>query len=769
MRFVRYILLVLIIHNFTLIIHNSELHAQRVALVLSGGGSKGAAHIGVLKALEEQHIRVDYIVGTSIGAIVGSLYASGYSPQEIEDILSSEEYGRMAAGIMDNQYILYMKKEDPNASWISLDVNFRKKITSALPSKLIIDPYEMDLSFMQMLGPASAACHNDFNRLMIPFRCVVADVDSSRPVIMRSGDLGSAVRGSMSIPFVFQPITINNHLVFDGGMYDNFPVDIALKEFNPDIVIGSRVAERFSSPEKDDAFSQLLYMLMQNQNDTINFPRSVLITPSLPQMSLLNFDKVKEFSDSGYAATRRKADAIARLVTERVPQEYYKRKRDDFNSHKPAVIFDSIHITGLNNHQSAYLRQQLKHGTRYLTPEQLRKYYLRFVNEGFTKSIFPVARYNPATGYYDLYLDILKADNFNFQVGGNLSLGTSNEGFLQLTYRYLWTKALHFTVNGYFGRFYNSFRGVARIDFNSKIPWFIDMGYTFNGMNYFRGATYFFDDKTPTYIILNDNFGEIRTGIPVTPKGKVSAELVFGDTHSKYYQSNTFTRADTADQTTFSFFAPSLTFDLNSLDRKQYASAGARFRVSVSYVNGREGWLPGTFSKSKEEFVKQHQWFQLRILYDNYFQTIGPLKLGFYGEGLFSNQPFFGNYTSTLIYAPAFQPLPDMQSQFLSAFRSTNYLAGGLKTVVRIIKKLDFRLEGYIFQPYRELQENPEDQTAMYGPPFSDRSYLASGTLVFHSFLGPVSVGVNYYDKSPNPVQFNINFGYTIFNQQALP
>jgi len=102
----------------------------------------------------------------------------------------------------------------------------------------------MDYAFMQILGTASAACNNNFDHLMIPFRCVVSDIDSTQKLVLRKGDLSSAVRGSMTIPFVYKPITINGKLVFDGGMYDNFPTDVAAQEFHPDVIIGSRVAER---------------------------------------------------------------------------------------------------------------------------------------------------------------------------------------------------------------------------------------------------------------------------------------------------------------------------------------------------------------------------------------------------------------------------------------------------------------------------------------------------------------------------------------------
>jgi len=236
-------------------------YAQRVALVLSGGAARGGAHIGVLRALEEQHIPITYITGTSIGAVIGALYASGYTPDEIEALMSSPEFQQWAMGIIDPKYTYFFRKEDPNASWISTDFNFKKKITSLLPTQLI-KTYEIDFRLMELLSPANAVSGGIFDNLMIPFRCITSDIDSTQAVVLRKGDLNTAVRASMSLPLIFTPVVLNNKLVYDGGMYNNFPVDVAIKDFHPDVIIGSRVAQRYDKPDRDDVISQLLTMLM---------------------------------------------------------------------------------------------------------------------------------------------------------------------------------------------------------------------------------------------------------------------------------------------------------------------------------------------------------------------------------------------------------------------------------------------------------------------------------------------------------------------------
>ena len=742
--------------------------AQRVAVVLSGGGAKGGAHIGVLRALEEQHIPITCIVGTSIGAVIGAMYAGGYTPDEIEKILNSRNFQHWASGEMDEKYSYYYRKEDPNASWITTSFDFTRKLTAILPAQFI-KTYEIDFQIMKMLAASNAAAGGDFNKLMIPFRCVVSDIDSSEKMVLRHGDLSTAVRGSMSLPLILNPAVIDKKLVFDGGMYDNFPCDVAVHEFHPDVIIGSRVAQRYEKPDRDDMVSQLLTMLMERQSDTISYPNSVMIVPDIPPVDLLNFSRTSQLADSGYHATLRKIGEIRKLVHDTLSQADIISRRARFNSSKPVLLFDSVHVTGLNKQQSTYLLKILKHGRKTVPVDDLAHEYFRFIDEAYIRSIFPTACINSRTGYYDLYLDMKKANSFGAEFGGNFSLGNASEAFLQLQYKYLWTKAFLFFANGYFGKVYSSAKIGGRIDFNSKIPLFIDLNYTFNHFNYFMSSSFFFDDKTPNYILEGEYFADMRVGLPVANSAKLMLGLNYAFTNKKYYQSNTFTRYDTTDLTTFSFVAPSMIFDLNSLNRKQFANAGVRLLLKLSYVTGREGMVPGSTAISKTLVSDHHNWYRLQLTYDNFFESLGPIKFGFYGEVVISSQPIFSNYISTMLYASAFQPIPESQTYFLPPFRAINYAAGGIKMVVRLYKKMDYRLEGYLFQPYQEILQNPVDLTAYYGLKFNDRSYMASTSVVYHSLLGPISIGVNYYDKMPDRFILNFNFGYILFNRRAMP
>ncbi|MDR1161402.1 MAG: patatin-like phospholipase family protein, partial [Tannerellaceae bacterium] len=185
-----------------------SLSAQKVGLVLSGGGAKGATHIGVIKALEENNIPIDYITGTSIGAIIGSLYAMGYSPDEMLELLLSDEFGYWQSGRVESDYIYYFKKPDatPEIAHFSIDISDSLQIKTKFLPQSLVNPIQMNQAFMGLFAQATAKAGWNFDNLFVPFRCVGADVYNKKPVLFKNGDLGDAVRVSMTFPFVFKPI-----------------------------------------------------------------------------------------------------------------------------------------------------------------------------------------------------------------------------------------------------------------------------------------------------------------------------------------------------------------------------------------------------------------------------------------------------------------------------------------------------------------------------------------------------------------------------------
>jgi NTE family protein len=154
-------------------------------------------------------------------------------------------------------------------------------------------------------------------------------------------------------------------------------------------------------------------------------------------------------------------------------------------------------------------------------------------------------------------------------------------------------------------------------------------------------------------------------------------------------------------------------------------------------------------------------------MYNKYFKITRWFKLGFYGECLISNQDLFSNYTATILRTPAFEPIPEMKTLFLAKYRALDYFGLGIQPVFILFKNFDLRAEGYIFQPYEELEQG-EQQQAVKAEPWSDRAYILSGSLVYHMRLTPISLSFNYYNKGEDKFSVMFNIGFIIFNKSVL-
>jgi NTE family protein len=744
-----------------------DIYSQKVAVVLSGGGSRGAAHVGVLRALEENNIPVDYIAGTSIGAFVGAMYATGYSPDEMEAFLTSEAMRRWSTGEFGAEYNYFYRQGEPDGSWIKLDFDFSKRISKIIPTSLV-SSVEMDFNIIELFSAATVVAGNDFDRLFIPFRCVAADVDSSKAVVLSSGDLGRAVRASLSFPFVFKPLIIDGRLLFDGGMYNNFPHDVAAQEFKPDLIIGSKVSHNYPTPDPDDLVSQIQKMLMTDTDFDLSVERGIVIEPELVRPGLTDFTQASTMIKSGYEETIRQMPAIKALISEFREADDIQKARVKFKKQTLPYIVDSISASGLDKNETEYVKRMLFGKSATATLSDIERGYYRIAADGYLNVGMPQLILNEDSKNYCLKLDMSRADQFSLKFGGNLSTRIANLGYVEMNYKYLFTHGLNLKANVYFGRFYTSVLLGANLEYPSQIPFYLGGRLVYNHFDYFKNTIHFFEDITPSYLIQDDNYLRIFGGLPTSPKAKLEAGFSLGVTRDQYYQNNIFTREDTADLTRFRFTQASIRWERSSLNRKQYASSGARFLLHAGIIGGSERFKSGSLATAElQDNDTDHQWLRLKLVWDNYFTKLGPLRFGFYGELHLSNQELFKNYTSSLLAAPAFAEIPESKTVFLPNFRAYNYGVAGLKTVVQISRNFDLRFENYIFQPYRQIMQN-EHHIPHFGEKFSHRYWMSSGALVYHTFLGPVSFSVNYFENPEDKFFFALNIGYLIFNKRAL-
>ncbi len=745
------------------------LSAQKVGLVLSGGGSSGMVHIGVLKALEENNIPVDYVAGTSAGGLIGGMYAAGMTPAEMEATVLSPQFINMSKGIIEERFIYYFKSREETSDWISIRFNRDKDsvFKAVLPTN-IMSPFPMDFSLMEMTSAASAACNYNFDSLFIPFRCVAADVANKKQVVFRNGNLSEAIRSTISYPFYLKPITIDGQVLFDGGLYNNFPADVVLEDFYPDMIIGSTVAANTAPPHEDNVISQIKNMLMMKTDYSIACENGIIIEPVLKDIGLFDFSQSKYVIDAGYNETIKRMPEIKAAISRRVSAEERAIKRNNFLKKKESLVFDNIYINGLSRYEALYVERSLKKKkNENITIGDLHKRYFKLVADDKIKKIYPRAKFNRSTNFYDLYLDIQKDNDFIAQFGGNFSSRSINNAFIGLQYKYLGVTALSITANTYFGRFYTSGQIKGRIDFPFIVPFYLEAGATINQWNYFNSATTFFETIKPSFLISTDTYGEALAGMPATYKGKVVIGVNGGQIINEYYQEKSFDQTDTTDNLTFKFISAHGFYETNTRNRKQYSNKGRYFNMRVRYVQADVYELPGSTGMSDVRAVDFKRWVQAKVVFDNYFKSYSFYKLGIYAEAVYSSQRFFSNYSSSIQFAPAFQPFPESRTLFYPDFRANQDVGVGVRNVFEILKNLDLRIEGYAFQPWREIIRNP-DYTAAYADKIRVPRFMASFALVFSSPIAPVSFSANFYDKQTSNWSFLFNVGYILFNKKAL-
>lgn len=733
-------------------------------MVLSGGGANALAHIGVLKALEENNIPIDYVTGTSMGALVGGFYAVGYSPDQIQQIFSSKEFQNFAAGDIEKYRMLYKSDED-NASMLTFKLNTDTTWEANLPTNLVSSS-AINFALLSHFAPPITKANGSFDSLFVPFRCVASDIISKKQIVFKEGDLGLAIRASMAYPFYLKPVPYNNMLLFDGGLYNNFTSDIMCNDFNPELIIGSNVSYNFDLPDEDNVVSQLKAIVSNDTDYDIPCNKGILIEPEIGQNSTFDFENIDLLIAKGYEAAIQKIKEIkGNLELHR--EIDYNGARIAYRSSLNNLMINKIKVSGVSKSEESYIRKMVGSKKKIEPIQELKKNYLKTVNDEKIKEIIPSVSFNDSSTYYTLKLNVKKEKPLFVDVGGVFSNRPISEGYVGLKYNHLSKVALSFFANSYFGRFHNSLKTGVRMDLPFKLPLYIQSTYNGGVWDYYRSNNVFFEDKKPSFLVINDSYGKVEIGSPVFDKSKLVAYGSMGLLQNEYYQTKQFLSTDTADLTRYSNTILGAKFEHNSLNTKQYASKGTNIILDYKYVKGDERTILGSTAFSKEVFEHNVEWGQLKLSYQQYFNTNHAVRFGLFGEGVYSNQTFFSNYTASILAAPAFSVLTESKTIFQENLRAHNYIAGGVRNVNHISKNLQLRIEGYVFQPYQAIFSN-EDQTAYYGEKWRHSYFICSSTLAYTTPIGPIAVNVNYYNEAQENWTFMFHFGYVIFNKKSL-
>lgn len=752
----------------------SVVRAQKVGLVLSGGGAKGMTHIGIIRALEENNIPIDYIAGTSMGAIIGSLYAMGYSPDDMEALLRSPDFKRWYSGEVESQYEYYFKQNRPTPEFASIRFAFGDSLHTKpqiIPTNLV-NPIQMNLVFVQLFGQATAACRGNFNNLFVPFRCIASDVYNKQPLVMREGDLGDAVRASMSFPFVFKPIEINGVLAYDGGIYNNFPTDIMQEDFHPDVIIGSVVAANPSKPKEGDLMSQLENMIMQKTDYTIPDSAGIVMTFKYDDVSLLDFDRLKELHDIGYNRTMSLMDSIKGRIRRRESTENIRLRRMVYRSSLPQFRFRDIYIEGANAQQQSYIKKEF-HGDDHeiFTYEDLKRGYFRLLADNMISEIIPHAVYDPDSDLYELHLQVKMEKNFFVKIGGSVSTTSSNQIYLGVGYQNLNYYSKEITLDGQLGKIYNNVQLMGRIDLPTRIPTSFRLLGSISTFDYYKKDKLFSRNNLPSFNSKDERFVKLMFSLPFLANKRAEFGFGYGVLKDNYYQSSVIDFGnDRADQSTYRLLEGSIGFYGSTVDSRQYATRGYYEQLIAQVFTGHEWFAPGTSSASEGQTPidkKRQSWLQISYMKEAYHPLSPHFTLGWMTKSLYSSKNFSGNYTATMMQAGEFAPTPHSQIMYNEAFRANQYISAGIKPIWVFNDMFHLRTELYGFLPIFPIKRNEMNQ-AYYGKAFSEFQYMGEVSLVCKLKFGAISAYVNHYSSPKNEWNVGLTLGWQLFNYRFI-
>ena len=745
--------------------------AQKVGLVLSGGGAKGMTHIGIIRALEENNIPIDYITGTSMGAIIGSLYAMGYSPDDMEALLRSEDFKRWYSGQVEPEYGYYFKQNRPTPEFFNIRFSFKDSLhikPQILPTSMV-NPIQMNLVFVELFARATAACSGDFNRLFVPFRCIASDVYNKKPLIMRRGDLGDAVRASMSFPFVFKPIEIDSVLAYDGGIYNNVPTDIMREDFKPEVIIGSVVAANPGKPKENDLMSQLENMIMQKTDYTLPDSLGIIMTFKYDDVSLLDFDRLQELHDIGYNRTISLMDSIKGRIHRRVSAENVRLRRLVYRSNLPQFRFRDIYIEGANPQQQAYIKKEFHdEDHEVFTYEDLKRGYFRLLSDNMISEIIPHAVYDSENDLYSLHLKVKMEDNFSVRMGGSVSTTSSNQIYLGLGYQDLNYYSKEITLDGQIGKVYNNAQLMAKIDLPTRIPTSYRLIASLSTFDYYKKDKLFSKNDKPSFNSKDERFVKLMVALPFLANKRAEISIGYGKLQDNYFQSSVINfDKDRSDRSTYNLLGGAIGFYGSTLNARQYATKGYFEKLVAQVFSGKEKFIPGNPTETSVTTKERQSWLQISYMKYAYHTMSPKFTLGWMAEMLYSSKNFSENYTATMLQAADFSPTPHSKLMYNEAFRANQFLAAGIKPIFVFNDMFQFRSEFYGFVPIFPIKKNALNK-AYYGKAFSRFEYIGEISVICQLPFGAISAYVNHYSSPKKEWNVGLTLGWQLFNYRFI-
>jgi NTE family protein len=412
----------------------------KIGLVLSGGGARGVAHVGVLRWFEEHRVPVHCIAGTSMGGLVGGFYAMGFDPMEILDILRALDWKEVTGSGPGYPDLAFRRKEDRREYQVDLEIGLKHGLS--LPPGLV-SPHFIGLFLDRMTLPYWSL--RSFDELPIPFRCMATDFLKAQPVVLRDGPLGSALRATMSIPGVFPPARRDGRILVDGGLLNNIPTNVMRSEMAPDVVIAVDTGTRLGDIKRIASLGGVLdqsIVVMTIESDRRNLALAdIVISPDLGDISTLDFSSIPTAVDIGYRATADRAVVLDKFALDEEGWRQYLAQR---SARRRTVVPNVANVTVSGVPEPAE-REITKHFERFrgnpIATPPLEKALTHLVGEGRYESIgytlvpaagpagapdlrliFKEKTYAPPTLNPGIDIELSDVSDIHFTIGNRLTL-----------------------------------------------------------------------------------------------------------------------------------------------------------------------------------------------------------------------------------------------------------------------------------------------------------------------------------------------------------
>ena len=736
--------------------HSAADARQSVGLVLSGGGAKGIAHIGVIQALEENDIPIDYVTGTSMGAIVGSLYAMGFTPADMMELITSREFGYWSTGTIDPSLSYYFSAPTPSPAMFTFNIG-RSDSTAAVPASFI-SPLPMNFEFMRLFSPYTAACGGDFDRLMVPFRCVASWPAEKRKVVLSRGDLGRSVRASMSFPGVFQPTEVDGRLLYDGGIYDNYPLDVMRSDFAPDIMIGVNVGSSDKGPQTS-IIAQLENLICAPDPADVPADELVGMRIDLDRFGLLDFGKAQEIYRVGYDAAMAHMDSIRSRVTSRTLPAARAMRREQFRARVPYLRFDSIDVSGGTPQQNRYMAHFFsRNSSDTFGITKAREAYYRAISTGRISDMSLTAVRPDSARLFRLGARAWLRNDMQAGVGGYLTSSTNSYLFLSGRISTLSFNSMDASLRAWVGQSYMGAHADARLFMPSRMPMSVGVEGVVARRKFYESPAAFFDNRLPVYVIRKEYFGRLKLSIAAGRSGAVDLFCGIGNLLDYFYRDNSIDNfAYGRDRASYVLWQAGAAYSRSTLDAENYPLEGGSVRARAMAVGGDYNHRSALTGLSADK--RTPLWAQAELVTRHYLPASRHFALGLESRAIVSTRKLTSNYNAAITGAPCFEPTPSSADAFRASFRANSFVAGGVVPVYRYNESLSARLGLYGFLPLRKICERQDSFEAYYGRWLSDPEFFGEAAVVYKLPFASIAGWCNYSTGYTSGWNVGISFG----------